>query len=196
MVTTGNNRNSASLSLSLAKPSPLFLSLSLSLLSLHLHSPFSIPLRLSSLLFSPLLSSSFSSSSYLFFSSSLPLSSPLSSLSLPPLSLSIRGIYHCPVRLIVLPRSWSVPGRKRLDRLFFSFFPFIFFSLPPSRPLISPSSSSSLASSLSPSPSSLLVHTAWQFPRLPPSPVNGQPLPTIVPISSCSLPPLPPVSPV
>ena len=135
MVTTGNNRNSASLSLSLAKPSPLFLSLSLSRLSLHLHSPFSIPLRLSSLLFSPLLSSSFSSS-YLFFSSFLPLS-PLSSLSLPPLSLSlsIRGIYHCPVRLIVLPRSWSVPGRKRLDRLFF-FFPSFSFpissSLPPS----------------------------------------------------------------
>ena len=162
MVTTGNNRNSASLSLSLAKPSPLFLSLSLSLLSLHLHSPFSIPLRLSSLLFSPLLSSSFSSSSYLFFSSSLPLSSPRSSLSLPPLSLSIRGIYHCPVRLIVLPRSWSVPGRKRLDRLFF-FFPS--FSFPISSSL-SPSLSSinqvkfgsNLASSLSPSPSSLLAH--------------------------------------
>ena len=140
MVITGNNRNSAS-----PWPNPL-LSLSRSLFSSP--SSFSIlhpilPLLSSLLLF--VLSLLF----FLF-------------LSFTHSSLSIRGIYHCPVRLIVLPRSWSVPGRKRLDRLFF-FFPS--FSFPISSSL-SPSLSSinqvkfgsNLASSLSPSPSSLLAH--------------------------------------
>lgn len=116
MVITGNNRNSAS-----PWPNPL-LSLSLARSSLlHLHSPFSIQFFLSSLLLSSLLFVL----SLLFFLF----------LSFTHSSLSIRGIYHCPVRLIVLPRSWSVPGRKRLDRLFF-FFPSFSFpissSLPPS----------------------------------------------------------------
>lgn len=143
MVITGNNRNSAS-----PWPNPL-LSLSLARSSLlHLHSPFSIQFFLSSFLLSSLLFVL----SLLFFLF----------LSFTHSSLSIRGIYHCPVRLIVLPRSWSVPGRKRLDRLFF-FFPSFSFpissSLPPSLSSTNQVKfSSNLASSLSPSPSSLLAH--------------------------------------
>lgn len=143
MVITGNNRNSAS-----PWPNPL-LSLSLARSSLlHLHSPFSIQFFLSSLLLSSLLFVL----SLLFFLF----------LSFTHSSLSIRGIYHCPVRLIVLPRSWSVPGRKRLDRLFSFSLHFLFPSRPPCpllfRPLIKSKFSSNLASSLSPSPSSLLAH--------------------------------------
>ena len=167
MVITGNNRNSAS-----PWPNPL-LSLSLARSSLlHLHSPFSIQFFLSSLLFS--------SSSYLFFSSS-------SSLSLTPLSQSEESTTaQCASSYC------HAVGQSREERgliVFFSFsLHFLFPSRPPCpllfRPLIK---SSSVPTWLRLCHLHLLPcsHTAWQFPRLPPS---RQPLPTIVPpISSCSL---------
>lgn len=170
MVITGNNRNSAS-----PWPNPL-LSLSLARSSLlHLHSPFSIQFFLSSFLLSSLLFVL----SLLFFLF----------LSFTHSSLSIRGIYHCPVRLIVLPRSWSVPGRKRLDRLFF-FFPSFSFpissSLPPSLSSINQVKVQFQLGFVSVTFTFFLARTRpGNFPRLPPS---RQPLPTIVPpISSCSL---------
>ena len=141
MVITGNNRNSAS-----PWPNPL-LSLSLARSSLlHLHSPFSIQFFLSSLLFS--------SSSYLFFSSS-------SSLSLTPLSQSEESTTaQCASSYC------HAVGQSREERgliVFFSFsLHFLFPSRPPCpllfRPLIKSKFSSNLASSLSPSPSSLLAH--------------------------------------
>ena len=148
MVITGNNRNSAS-----PWPNPL---LSLSLSRSLARSLFSSPSSFSIL--HPILP--LSSSLLLFFLSLLFFLFLF--LSFTHSSLSIRGIYHCPVRLIVLPRSWSVPGRKRLDRLFF-FFPSFSFpissSLPPSLSSTNQVKfSSNLASSLSPSPSSLLAH--------------------------------------